>query len=307
MSEPGSESVGRLKLLDAVLRGDATRAEALDGGEVPVSARALVPAVLGLGVVYGLCMGSFGLIRAYTGTGLGDTVREGVVSDAWWQLLAAAVKVPVLFAATLVVTLPSLYVFNALVGSRLSARSVFRLLTAMLGVALAVLASLGPIVAFFGVSTTSYPFMLLLNVACFAVAGSLGLAFLLRTLRALVHHTEALVPPLQEAEATDAEVSEADAGDNATTSEESAESTADFTPIPRPSRPGVASPSSSDDRAKAVFRVWIVVFAFVGVQMSWVLRPFIGSPDLPFAWFRAREGNFFTAVFRALQNLLGAG
>ena len=76
-----------------------------------------------------------------------------------WQLVASMAKVPLLFYLTLLVTLPSLYVFNALVGSRLSLGTVIRLLVASLGVMVTVLASLGPIVAFFSVSTTSYPFM----------------------------------------------------------------------------------------------------------------------------------------------------
>ena len=80
------------------------------------------------------------------------------------QVLASMVKVPALFFLTLLVTLPSLYVFNALVGSRLTLAAVVRLLVATLGVIVAVLASLGPIVAFFSVSTTSYPFILLFNV-----------------------------------------------------------------------------------------------------------------------------------------------
>ena len=93
------------------------------------------------------------------------------------------VKVPALFFLTLVVTFPSLYVFNALVGSRLALGSVLRLLVAALAVMVAVLSSLGPIVAFFSVSTTSYPFMVLLNVVVFGVSGVLGLIFLLQTLQ----------------------------------------------------------------------------------------------------------------------------
>ncbi len=38
--------------------------------------------------------------------------------------------------------------------------------------------------------------------------------------------------------------------------------------------------------------------------MSWVLRPFIGSPDIAFEWFRPRSSNFFEAVFQALRSLL---
>ncbi len=31
---------------------------------------------------------------------------------------------------------------------------------------------------------------------------------------------------------------------------------------------------------------WLVVYAFVGIQMGWVLRPFIGDPQLPTQFFR---------------------
>jgi hypothetical protein len=56
-------------------------------------------------------------------------------------------------------------------------------------------------------------------------------------------------------------------------------------------------------RARRVFRVWILIYAAVGAQMGWILRPFIGSPDMPFTLFRARESNFFEAVLRTLRDL----
>lgn len=274
----------RWQLLDQVLRGDATRTGNLASGELAVGARRLTPVLLALGGLYGLCMGSFGLIRVYSAEGL----RDGAVGDAWWQLLATSVKVPLLFGATLLVTLPSLYVFNALVGSSLKARSVLRLLVAMLGVTLAVLASLGPIVAFFGVSTTSYPFMKLLNVVCFAVAGVLGLAFLLRTL-----HRLAVVQNLDETQHA------SDASGEALDENES--------DIEQPEASALMLVGNrTDRRAKAVFNIWVLVFALVGAQMSWVLRPFIGDPDLPFTWLRSRESNFFTDVLEALLRLIGA-
>jgi len=31
---------------------------------------------------------------------------------------------------------------------------------------------------------------------------------------------------------------------------------------------------------------WLVLYAFVGIQMGWVLRPFIGSPNIPVSFFR---------------------
>ena len=55
--------------------------------------------------------------------------------------------------------------------------------------------------------------------------------------------------------------------------------------------------------SKRVFQIWVIVFGLVGAQMGWVLRPFIGSPDLPFVWFRGRESSFFQGVLRAFLSL----
>jgi len=38
--------------------------------------------------------------------------------------------------------------------------------------------------------------------------------------------------------------------------------------------------------------------------MSWVLRPFVGSPQLDFTWFRPRQSSFFEAVLKSLRMLL---
>ena len=57
------------------------------------------------------------------------------------------------------------------------------------------------------------------------------------------------------------------------------------------------------DHVRTVFYCWIVLFGLVGTQMGWVLRPFIGSPDKPFTWFRARGSNFFEAVWHNFLNL----
>ena len=45
------------------------------------------------------------------------------------------------------------------------------------------------------------------------------------------------------------------------------------------------------------------MFALVGAQMSWVLRPFIGSRGTPFQWFRPRGSNFFEAVYHTFIGL----
>jgi hypothetical protein len=53
-----------------------------------------------------------------------------------------------------------------------------------------------------------------------------------------------------------------------------------------------------------VFRFWIVLLAFVGMQLAWNLRPFIGSRALPFEFVRSREGNFYVAVIDAASDLV---
>lgn len=266
------------KQLDGIMRGDATRMSSLKNGRIETPVSGIVFVTVLLAATYGVCMGTYAVIR----TGF-------VSNDAYMQMLASAVKLPLLFFLTLLITLPSLYVFNALVGSRLSVLSVIRLLVAMLGVMMAVLASLGPIVVFFSVSTESYPFMKLLNVAIAALAGFLGLAFLLRTLHRLVLSQIAL------------DRSYLSGHDDAVNSADETEEDGDEDTTSALDPVGYETTS----KARSVFQVWVIVFSLVGAQMSWVLRPFIGKPDMEFAWFRARESNFFTDVLDSIAKLFG--
>jgi hypothetical protein len=201
------------------------------------------------------------------------------------------VKVPLLFFLTLLVTLPSLYVFNALVGSRLTLGAVLRLLVAALAVMLALQASFGTIVVFFSVSTTSYAFMVLLNVVLFAVSGFLGLGFLLQTL-----HRLSMVQAITETETV------------ATYAE--AEAPAEAPPVGPPSVPGALDRvhgQRADQSVKNVFRIWVLVFGLVGAQMGWVLRPFVGHPRADFTFFRERKENFFQAVATKVGELFEPG
>jgi hypothetical protein len=54
----------------------------------------------------------------------------------------------------------------------------------------------------------------------------------------------------------------------------------------------------------SVFKFWIIIFAFVSIQLAWNLRPFLGSKDLPFELFREREGNFYLAVIQSFRDFL---
>ncbi|MEL6925665.1 MAG: hypothetical protein AAFO94_16590, partial [Bacteroidota bacterium] len=54
------------------------------------------------------------------------------------------------------------------------------------------------------------------------------------------------------------------------------------------------------------FRIWVLIFAFVGAQLSWNLRPFLGNKDMPFELFRQdTQGNIYSTIFNALGTMLG--
>ena len=309
--------LGWFKEIDRVLRGDVTRPAELAAGTIrvpllPVSAAAVV-----LGLIYGFFMGWFALVNR----------QPWFNAVALQQALASMLKVPLLFLLTLAVTFPSLYVFNALVGSRLTLGSMFRLLMAALGVTLAVLASFGPIVAFFSLSTENYSFMVLLNVVLFAIAGVLGLAFLLQTLRRLsaaisaelgwsasaasAGATASPVPPYHAASPAPLSQMPSVPPGSVPPPGQSAWYDPPAGPSPGAQAPGAAPLGALEQTnlgrrqpaVAMVFRCWVLIFALVGAQMSWVLRPFIGNPALPFEWFRPRSSNFFEAVFHTIQSL----
>jgi hypothetical protein len=58
--------------------------------------------------------------------------------------------------------------------------------------------------------------------------------------------------------------------------------------------------------ARRVFWNWLAGNLFLGAQLSWILRPFIGSPRLAVQFLREDpfHGTFYGAVFRALRHLL---
>lgn len=54
-----------------------------------------------------------------------------------------------------------------------------------------------------------------------------------------------------------------------------------------------------------LMRVWIVLYAFVGSQLAWTLRPFFGARTLPFELFRDLGGNFYANISASLGELFG--
>lgn len=251
MALPDRRAGGLLRDTDALLRGDLAPREGLAEGVLDVPVSRVLRIALAAGVIAGASTGAFGVLR-----GTGHPA----------QVLASAIKVPLLFCATLAVTAPSLCAFSALARSSLGAAATLRLLALANATALALIASFAPIVLFFALCTESYAFMVLLDTAAFGVGGAVGLAVLLRMLR---HVFPATAYPT-------------------TTSQLSTTPTTTCPAVPR-----------------RLFRAWVIVFALVGAQMAWVLRPFLGAPGLPFEWFRARESNVFAALLNAISDLFG--
>ena len=50
---------------------------------------------------------------------------------------------------------------------------------------------------------------------------------------------------------------------------------------------------------------WLFLFGFVGSQLGWTLRPFVGTPEEPFALFREIESNFYIQVVYIIGKILG--
>src|SRR5262245_54083094 len=171
---------GLFRTLDAVLRGGCADESGLASAGVRERCRRLLILGLLLGAIYGASLGAYGLCHR------GDRPLL--------QVLSAALKLPLTFGLTLLVTFPSLYVFATLMKSPLGGLATARQLLVAIVVHLAVLASLGPVFAFFAASTESYPFLLLLHVLFCAIGGLISLVVLQKG-TALMLRREPAAPP----------------------------------------------------------------------------------------------------------------
>lgn len=187
-------------------------------------------------------------------------------------MIASTAKMPLLLLLTSLVTCPSLYVFGALRGLPFSAREFAAMLMVAHTILAAVLGSLAPVIAFFALTTTSYPFMVLLTVFACGIAGIIGVRVFVKAINEppVVHETSS-VPPAEN---------------------------------PRPA--GIlVRPAHVDKNIWQLLGWWVVLYIFVGTQMGWMLRPFIGSPDMPFSLYRAKGGSLFESVIHQIQRLMG--
>jgi len=56
-------------------------------------------------------------------------------------------------------------------------------------------------------------------------------------------------------------------------------------------------------KALRILQIWALIFGFVGTQMAWSLRPFVGEPSMNFTIFRQQQGNFYQAVGQSVFQL----
>lgn len=205
--------------------------EIREGVELSRKMRAMLISSIAFFALYGAVMGS---------------------THSLWQTLSSAVKLPLLFLATLVVCSPTLYFFNLIFGSNQSLAQNFTLILTAITVTAVLLLSFAPIVLFFLLTTSHYQFFKLLNVGVFSISGIVGVLFLTQGMRIV-----------------------SDSG-----------------------KEGVQA-------RRNVVRLWILIYAFVGSQMAWTLRPFIGAPRLQFELFRQLGGNFYANIFASIGEILG--
>jgi hypothetical protein len=262
----------------------------------------LASTVLAL-AVYGAVLGSF----------------NGVL-----MALTSAVKLPLLFLATLAICLPTLYLFNLVFGARMSVRQSLALVLVALTVTAMLALAFAPISLFFLITAPDYNFFKLLNVAILALSALVGLRFMTAGMRALNDHGLLV----QAAKQTEAPVSPAPAGVPAPALVAVGNGTpvAVAAPAPAPALTPAAAPqhvqvplgyvlqpihrpapvrqtSGPTPPSMALLYIWILLFGFVGTQLAWTLRPFFGSPGMKFSLYRQIDGNFYAEIFKTIAHL----
>src|SRR3954453_2840747 len=235
-------------------------------------------------------------------------------SNGWLQQLVSAVKLPLLFLATLAICLPTLYLFNLVFGARLSVRQSLALVMVALTVTAMLALAFAPISLFFLITAPNYQFFKLLNVAILAMSALVGLRFMTDGMRVLNQHglLAPATPAAQVAEPVEEKVPAAvGAGNGAAPAAQPA-----APPVPQPvqvplgyvlqpiQKPApVKAANGQTPPSMTLLYIWILLFGFVGTQLAWTLRPFFGSPGKPFSLYREIDGNFYAEIFKTISHL----
>lgn len=239
-------------------------------------------------------------------------------SNSLAQAGMSAVKLPLLFLATLAICLPTLYLFNLIFGARLSMMQAVTLIMTCITVISVLSLAFAPISLFFLITANNYAFFKLLNVGILMLAALVGLRFLTSGMSRLNQYQETLSARAErdaaEAEAAKLAVLLASAPAEPV-AVEPAYGSGGVAVLPRAPAIGFepvasfgpASPSAPQYRptSMTLLYIWIALFGFVGTQLAWTLRPFFGSPTEKFEIFRHIDGTFYEDIFRTIGHLIG--
>jgi hypothetical protein len=205
------------------------------------------------------------LIVTLLGLGLFGAAT-GLTSGLPWAL-SSTVKLPLVFCASLLICLPTLYYFSLLFGGRLTLLQTVAVLLTALTVTAVLSLGFALISLFFHITGSGYAFMVTLNVVMLAVSGSAGLLFLVQG----ALYLDQTAPPTHV------------------------------------SFLGWLSFFFNGGARSAVLVGWIVIFGAVGLQMGWTLRPFFGAPGTEFALTRPVDGSFYQGFFHVVEQVLTGG
>jgi hypothetical protein len=65
---------------------------------------------------------------------------------------------------------------------------------------------------------------------------------------------------------------------------------------------------ASNPRHRVGRFAWLALYVFVAIQLAWVLRPFVGSPNIPTRFLREHAwSNAYVEVFDTVSRVLGGG
>jgi hypothetical protein len=255
----------------------------------------------------------------------------------WLQALSSAVKLPLLFLATLAICLPTLYLFNLVFGARLSVQQAVTLIMVSITVTAVLTLAFAPISLFFLITARSYAFFKLLNVGILMLTALVGLRFLTTGMRTLNEHSEreaaeerARLAAAKTVEAKEPDLVLTTATPGPVTVSAAVQPgqlqaaqlqpgqlqpgqypSAPFQPgqlhpglLPNGRVPRPASTPGQRPTSMTLLYIWILLFGFVGTQLGWTLRPFFGSPGENFQVFRNLDGTFYGDIFSTIGRLI---
>ena len=238
------------------------------------------------------------------------------MSNSFLQSVSSMVKLPLLYLLTTVICFPTFFIFYSLFGSKPTfSKSMAYMLTAICVMSIIMLA-FAPVTLFFLLTSKNYTFFKLLNVLFFSVSGIVGVSFFYKMIVTVDSQADA--------------VTMSDAAPGVVPDQTAGAKGPDFVSAPGAAPEPVAGaavggqhadpadwrdkfydmkgpyarrPDSAHNGRNKILFFWLILYAFVGTQLAWTLRPFFGAPDMPFELVRKLGGNFYVDVFKSVSRL----